>query len=85
MRSQTAAVLGRAVDSVPLDVGFIELGMDSFGSIELQVRLEYLFDLELPTTFTFDHPTVDAVTEILMDLLTAATNKTSPVERTLTP
>jgi len=85
VRGQAAAVLARAVESVPPDLGFIELGMDSFSSIELQVRLEYLFNLELPTTFTFDHPTVDAVTENLMDLLSAATDKTTPVERILTP
>jgi len=53
---------------VPRNVGFIELGMDSFGAIELLARLEYLFDQELPQTFTFDHPTVDAVTESLLGI-----------------
>ena len=66
VQAQVAAVLGRPVETVPRNLGFFELGMDSFGAIELKARLEYLFDQELPQTFTFDHPTVDAVTESLM-------------------
>jgi acyl carrier protein len=50
---------------VPRNVGFVELGMDSFGAMELRARLEYLFDIELADTFTFDYPTVEAVTENL--------------------
>jgi acyl carrier protein len=69
VQAQVAAVLGRPLETVPRNLGFIDLGMDSFGAIELLVRLEYLFDQELPQTFTFDHPTVDAVTESLMGLV----------------
>jgi long-chain acyl-CoA synthetase len=69
VQAQVAAVLGRPIATVPRNVGFIELGMDSFGAIELLARLEYLFDKELPQTFTFDHPTVDAVTESLLGLV----------------
>jgi long-chain acyl-CoA synthetase len=66
VQRQVGVVLGQQVQTVPCDLGFIELGMDSFGVLELHVRLEYLFDRELPKTFTFDHPTVDAVTESLL-------------------
>jgi long-chain acyl-CoA synthetase len=69
VQAQVAAVLGRPIETVSRDLGFIELGMDSFGAIELVVRLEYLFDQELPQTFTFDHPTIDAITEGLMGLV----------------
>jgi long-chain acyl-CoA synthetase len=69
VQAQVAAVLGRSVEAVRRNLGFIELGMDSFGAIELLGRLEYLFDKQLPQTFTFDHPTVDTVTESLLDLL----------------
>jgi hypothetical protein len=72
VQAQAAAVLGRPIETVARSLGFIELGMDSFGAIELQVRLEYLFHQELPQTFTFDHPTVDAVTECLMGLVEAS-------------
>jgi acyl carrier protein len=74
VHAQAAAVLARPAETMPRDVGFTELGMDSFASIELHHRLEYLFDLELPQTFTFDHPTIDAVTESLLEL-------TAPLER----
>jgi long-chain acyl-CoA synthetase len=69
VQAQAAAVLGRPKATVPRNVGFIELGMDSFGAIDLRARLEYLFDRELPQTFTFDHPTVDAITESLLGML----------------
>jgi long-chain acyl-CoA synthetase len=69
VQAQVAAVLGRPSETVPRNLGFFELGLDSFGAIELAVRLEYLFDQELSQTFTFDHPTVDAVTECLMGLV----------------
>jgi long-chain acyl-CoA synthetase len=69
VQAQVAAVLGKPITTVPRDVGFVELGMDSFGAIDLRARLEYLFDRELPQTFTFDHPTVDAITERLMGLI----------------
>ena len=62
---QTAAVLGRPVEEVPIDSGFAQLGLDSFASIELRVRLEYLLERELPETLTFDHPTAGAVAQYL--------------------
>jgi acyl carrier protein len=80
VRMQAAATLGRASEGVPRDTGFIELGMDSFSSIELTACLEYLFDRELPDTLTFDYPTVDAVTGYLADLLAAAPTQ-APIER----
>jgi long-chain acyl-CoA synthetase len=69
VQAQVAAVLGQAIETVPRNLGFVELGMDSFGAIELLARLEYLFDQKLAQTFTFDHPTVDAITENLVDLV----------------
>jgi acyl carrier protein len=69
VQALVAAVLGQPIATVPRDVGFVELGMDSFGAIDLRARLEYLFDRELPQTFTFDHPTVDAITDSLMSLV----------------
>ena len=78
VRNQVAEVLTTDVRAVPAEVGFTELGIDSFGSIDLQVRLEYLFDLELPPTFAFDYPTVDAITDALTALLTPIERKARP-------
>jgi long-chain acyl-CoA synthetase len=69
VQAQVAAVLGRPIATLPRNLGFVELGMDSFGAIDLLARLEYLFDQELPQTFTFDHPTVDAITECLLGMV----------------
>jgi long-chain acyl-CoA synthetase len=81
VHEQSAAVLGRAPAVVSRTAGFIELGMDSFAAIELRARLEYLFDVELAETFTFDYPTVDAVTENLMNLLPALRSEARQIER----
>jgi long-chain acyl-CoA synthetase len=65
VQAQAAAVLERSPSEVSRNLGFTELGMDSFASIELRVRLEYLLERELSETLTFDHPTVAAVVEYL--------------------
>jgi len=67
VQSQAAAVLGRSPGEVEVDRGFTDLGMDSFASIELRARLEYLFGRPLPETMTFDHPTVAAVVDFLLE------------------
>ena len=61
-----AAVLGRDSEPLPRDVGFADLGMDSFASIELVTRLDLLFGPGLPRTFTFDHPTITAAAHELL-------------------
>ncbi len=64
-----AAVFGRDDVPIPRDTGFAELGMDSFGLIELHTRLELLFGPGLSQTFTFDHPTITAAADELMAML----------------
>ena len=66
VQAQAAAVLGRPSGEVSVERGFTDLGMDSFASIELRARLEYLLGRALPETMTFDHPTVAAVVEFLL-------------------
>ena len=64
-----AEVLGRTGESIPRDAGLADLGMDSFGSIELHTRLDILFGPGLSQTFMFDHPTITAATDELMATL----------------
>jgi acyl-CoA synthetase (AMP-forming)/AMP-acid ligase II len=69
VQQHVAAVLGQTPQSLPRDAGFADLGMDSFGSIELLTRLDLLFALGLPQTFTFDYPSIAAATDELLNRL----------------
>lgn len=59
--SQVAYVLALAPTTLRRDLGFVEMGMDSFTAIELLGRLEYLLGRRLPETLTFDYPTVETL------------------------
>jgi long-chain acyl-CoA synthetase len=63
---QLAHVLNRAAADIPRSAGFVDLGLDSFGAIELRARLEYLLARKLPETLTFDHPSVRAIAAHLL-------------------
>lgn len=68
--SQTvASVLGIANDLDPRR-GFFELGMDSLTSMELRNRLQREFECNLDATLTFKYPSVHALTDYLLELIT---------------
>jgi long-chain acyl-CoA synthetase len=85
VQAQAAAVLGRRTGDVPDDLGFTDLGMDSFASIELRARLEFLLERAFPETITFDHPTVAAVVEYLLPLFAGPDSDIARREERLTP
>ena len=45
-------------DALDIERGLFEMGMDSLMSVELKSRLEASFDQPLPSTLTFNYPTV---------------------------
>ncbi len=47
--------------TAPEDQPLMEAGLDSLGAVDLRNALSAHFALELPATFTFDHPTVAAM------------------------
>jgi myxalamid-type polyketide synthase MxaB len=53
-------------DSVPVQQGFRELGMDSLTSMELRNRLQNALDRQLPAAVIFNYPSVDALTSYLL-------------------
>ncbi len=52
--------------SIDVDQGLFEMGMDSLMSVELKGRIEVAVGEHLPSTLTFNFPTISALTGFLM-------------------
>ncbi len=80
VRSEVAAALGFANgDTIPIDRGFFELGLDSLMSVELKRRLETAIGQSLPSTLTFNYPNVMALTAFLYEsLFSVSTDAATP-------
>jgi acyl carrier protein len=63
-------VLGRNL--TPTDQPLMEAGLDSLGAVELQRLLARAFDVQLPATFVFDHPSISAVAKYLAATVASA-------------
>ena len=48
----------------------MDAGLDSLGAVELRNMLTAHFDVELPATVAFDHPTVETLAQYLAALQT---------------
>ncbi|ESU50305.1 beta-ketoacyl synthase [Streptomyces sp. HCCB10043] len=70
VRTQVAVVLGH---DGPRDIdpkrGFTDFGVDSLAALELRNLLAKLTDVRLPATLVFDHPTPQAVADLLFEEL----------------
>ncbi|WP_231387007.1 type I polyketide synthase [Nocardia sp. BMG111209] len=79
VREETAAALGHADQhAVDDDRGLRDQGFTSLSSVELRNRLRQRTGLELPATLVFDRPTVAALTEFILELVTPASR--SPLD-----
>src|SRR5205814_537812 len=67
VREQAARVLRIAEAKLDADVSFTRLGMDSLTGLELRNRLGEALQLQLPATLIFQHTTIAAVADYLVD------------------
>jgi len=73
VRAEVAKVLSLAASQVIDDQqGLFEMGMDSLMSVELKSRLEAGVGHALPSTLTFNYPTIAALTDYLLADVSAA-------------
>jgi acyl carrier protein len=67
LRSQTSSILGfDLAREIELEQGLFDMGMDSLMAVELRGRLERSLGVPLPSTLTFNYPTIRALTDYLL-------------------
>jgi acyl transferase domain-containing protein/NAD(P)-dependent dehydrogenase (short-subunit alcohol dehydrogenase family)/acyl carrier protein len=67
LRSQVGDILGfNPSREIALEQGLFDMGMDSLMAVELKGRLERSLGVSLPATFTFNYPTINALTNYLL-------------------
>jgi acyl carrier protein len=65
VRAEAARVLGLNAARLDVRQGLFDLGLDSLMSVDLKSRLERSLGRKLPTTLTFNYPTVEAMADFL--------------------
>jgi NAD(P)-dependent dehydrogenase (short-subunit alcohol dehydrogenase family)/acyl carrier protein len=66
LQDQLGELMGFGAERPDPQRGFIELGVDSLMAVTLRDRLQTSLGVELPVTFIFDHPTIEALAEHLL-------------------
>jgi acyl transferase domain-containing protein/acyl carrier protein len=68
LRLQAGSVLGfDSSRQIELDQGLFDMGMDSLMSVELKGRLERSLGVPLPSTLTFNYPTIGKLADFLLN------------------
>jgi acyl carrier protein len=67
LRSQTSSILGfDLLREIDLEQGLFDMGMDSLMALEFKGRLERSLRVQLPSTLTFNYPTIKALANYLL-------------------
>ncbi|MET7686336.1 type I polyketide synthase, partial [Streptomyces sp. NPDC005423] len=69
IRSQVAAVSHSDPESLDVNKGFTDLGLDSLAAIDLRNRLQTATGMRLPATMMFDYPSPVEMAEFLLEEL----------------
>ncbi len=70
IQQNVATVLGRDLSqTIDLQLGFFDMGMDSLMTLELKNRLQGSLGQTLPSTLLFEYPTIEALVGYLIDEL----------------
>jgi NAD(P)-dependent dehydrogenase (short-subunit alcohol dehydrogenase family)/acyl carrier protein len=70
VRRQVANVLGIShPESIAMDTGFFDLGMDSLTSVELRNKLQGSLKCSVPSTLAFDYPKLNKLVDYLAQQL----------------
>ena len=64
--------------SIPPDQNLTTLGMDSLLAIQLSNRLKTSFASAVPSTLTFQYPTIEGIADYLLNTLSTPTGETHP-------
>ena len=73
VRQEAARVLGLdGAQSIDIDLGFFDMGMDSLTAVELRNALQAAIGNSLPTTLLFKYPNARALADFLAGLLPGA-------------
>ncbi|MEM9567853.1 MAG: SDR family NAD(P)-dependent oxidoreductase, partial [Cyanobacteria bacterium P01_E01_bin.34] len=76
VKAEVAQVLGlKSLDSLEMDKGFADMGMDSLMAVELKSRLETSIGLPLQSTVVFNYPNMEALGAYLSEQLSAYLNE----------
>jgi myxalamid-type polyketide synthase MxaE and MxaD len=67
VRGEAAVVLGLSETRIDPEQGLFDMGMDSLMAVDLKARLEAAVGHRLPSTLTFNYPTVTALAGYLAD------------------
>ncbi|MDE5117737.1 MAG: type I polyketide synthase, partial [Trichodesmium sp. St2_bin2_1] len=66
IREQVAQVLGFSSSKLPeVNVGFVEMGMDSLMAVELRDQLQKSLNCSVPTTLAFEYPNIISLTDYI--------------------
>ncbi len=80
IRDLAAAVLGVRPGQIDPRRGLFDMGMDSLMSVDLKTKLENTLGQKMPSTLTFNYPSVDAITDFVAGFIPGMDTPPAPLD-----